>query len=106
MVEARPVNGTGEKTTGWFLDFYNQWPAFLRPSDHNWHDWAVTAFKIAGENSPYKRSWEVEVWLLGFGLVITYVKRDDTPDFPWVEPLSDSERSVVCSEQTKDNAAP
>lgn len=76
VVEVYPVHGTGEKRHGWFVNFYNQWPAVLRPSSHNWHDWALTVFKVAGENSPYKSSWEVELGLLGFNLTITYVFRD------------------------------
>lgn len=78
MVEIVKVPGTasGEKTRGWFFDFYNQWPAIFSPQTHNWHDWCLTLFKVMGENSPYKRSWEVEVGLLGFTVIVTYVYRD------------------------------
>lgn len=96
MLEARPVRGTGQRKTGFFLDFYNQWRAVLKPSNHNWQDWNLTLFKLAGENSPYKRSWEIELGLLGFNVVVTYVYRDtfDTYDqSPSNDPLSDTERA-------------
>lgn len=79
-----------EKRNGWFVDFYNQWPAVFRPLDHNWQDWALTVFKVAGENSPYKRSWELEIGVIGFNWVFTYVYRDTSPDFP--EPDSAGEK--------------
>jgi hypothetical protein len=74
--------GNDEKRRGWFVTFYNQWPAILHPSTHNWQDWSFCIFKLAGENSPYKRSWEIEIALLGFHIDATYVYRDTTPDFP------------------------
>lgn len=76
VVEVYPVHGTGEKRRGWFFDFYNQWPGVLRPRDHAWQDWTLTLLQVTGENSPYKRSWEVEVTLIGFNLRATYVYRD------------------------------
>lgn len=98
MLESRPVHGTGERRTGWFLDCYNQWPAIFRPKTHNWQDWTLTLFKLTGENSPYKRSWEIELWLLGFIFAVTYVLRDTDVDDPWEEPLSDTERNL-CNKQ-------
>lgn len=86
MVEVAPVHGTGERRHGWFVHLYNQWPAILRPGDHNWHDWTFTVWKLAGENSPYKRSWELEAGLLGFTVCVTYVYRDTTPDDSRGEP--------------------
>ncbi len=71
-----PIHGTGERRRGWFFDFYNQWPAVLRPRDHSWQDWTLSLLHISGENSPYKRSWEVELGLLGFQFIATYVHRD------------------------------
>lgn len=76
MIEVYPVHGSGEKLTGWFFDFYNQWPGILRPRDHAWQDFRFTVIEIGGENSPYKRSWEVAVGLLGFNICVTYVYRD------------------------------
>lgn len=89
MVEIAPVHGTGEKRTGFFLDFYNQWPAILRPAVHNWQDFSFTIFEIAGENSRYKRSWEVSLGMLGFNLIVTYVYRDDTPNARILVPSRD-----------------
>ena len=76
MVEIVPVHGSGEKRAGFFVDFYNQWPSILRPSSANWQDFNFTVFEIACENSPYKRSWEVALGLLGFNVIVTYVYRE------------------------------
>lgn len=78
MVEVVPVHGSGDKQTGWFVDFYNQWPAILRPRQHNWQDFNLTLFSVVGENSPYKRSWEVSLGLLGFTVTLTYVYRESS----------------------------
>lgn len=75
-IKAAPIHATSEKRCGWFVDFYNQWPAVLKPRTANWQDFNLTVFEIAGENSPYKRSWEISLGLLGFNVVVTYVRRD------------------------------
>lgn len=77
-MKIRRLGGTvpGKKTTGWFIDFYNQWPALLNPFEKsNWYDF--TLINIGGEFAPYTGRWELELALLGFKWVIQYVY-DDT----------------------------
>lgn len=74
MVDSiRRVPGTGmdDKQQRWFCDLYNQWGAFLSPGTQNWIDF--TFVKITVEYSPYKGSCEIEAWLLGVGLCVTYL---------------------------------
>lgn len=65
----RPVEGTAEKSAGWFFSFYEQWSTLFRRQ--NWNDFTV--IKIAGELARYSDRWEVELALLGVQVTITYV---------------------------------
>lgn len=74
-MDVHPIRGTSksEKTKGWFISWYNQWPGnFSRTS--NWYD--ITLINIEGEYAPYTGRWEFGLALLGFGLNIQYVFDD------------------------------
>lgn len=64
----------------WHFDFYNQWPAVLAPGRFNWIDFTI--IDLSFEVSPYKRSREFTVGLLGFSVTITRCDREDEEPTP------------------------
>lgn len=66
---ARLGGDSDDESTGWYLHGYQQWSALFRGC--NWYDFTV--LKVHGEYAPYSGRWEAEFWLLGFGVVLTYV---------------------------------
>ena len=64
-----PLKGTGEKRTGFFFDFREQWSSLVRHC--NWYDF--TLIEIGGEFAPYTGRWEFTLTVLGVGICLTWV---------------------------------
>ena len=64
----------------WYFDWSNDWWPFLDdPKTYNWID--ITLLHFGFEMSPYKRSREVSIALLGFTVTVTRTdKREEAAD--------------------------
>ena len=62
-------------TRRWYVEAWCDWkPLWDEPRKYNWID--VTLIHLSFELSPYKRSREVSMGLLGFRLTVTRLDTD------------------------------
>jgi hypothetical protein len=94
-----PVRGTadGEKHTGFFFDWYEQWSSLF--GGCNWYDFTVV--HLGGEFAPYTDRWEFEFALLGVGIRVQYVYTDRFSN-EMQEMISDIEAKRPSSQTEKD----